>query len=379
MGVISMHMGAPSYTLSNDRVDLQVSIQGGHLTATFDLGRRKVCPYFIAPWWDERIRAEVDEVIRLLRGDFFCLPFGANADSVEGVHCPTHGEPANSCWDFVCLMEEGQCTDLRLSLDLSSLAGSVEKIIRLYKHEPVVYQENRIHGFSGRTTLGYHPTLLFPPGLGTGIVDLSEPLVGFVSPLPAGDPSAKGYSILKPGVEIQDRSAVPCMDGTTEDISRYPVRDGFVDIVLFASDPEAEFSYTTATFPDQGYLYFQIKDPRILSSTMFWMSNGGRYSEPWNGRAKGVLGMEEITGFFHYGLKSSLEPNMLQDRGLPTLVDIGPDRTIRAKLISGAIGIGPDFAGGVKSIVRKDEHSIGIISREDTEIEVPCRLDFFCT
>ena len=376
MGVVHTYRGVPSYTLRSDRVELQVSVQGGLMTATFDLGGRKICPYFVAPWWEEQIRVEIDEVTRLLRGDFFCLPFGANPDPVEGVHYPSHGEPANGCWDFVGLQEEGECTALQLSLDLSRSAGRVEKIIRLYENEPVVYQENRIHDFSGRTTLGYHPTLLFPPGLSTGIVDLSEPLTGFVSPLPAGNPAAKGYSILKPGAEIRDRSAVPCMDGSEADISRYPIRDGFVDIVLFASDPQAEFSYTTATFPDPGYLYFQIKDPRILSSTMFWMSNGGRHSEPWNGRAKGVLGMEEITGFFHYGLKASLEPNLLQRRGLPTFIEIGPDRPLRPKLISGVVAVGPDFSGGVKNIVRKDEHSIGIVSREDTEIEVPCRLDF---
>lgn len=195
MGIIRMHCGAPSYTMTNGLADLQVSLQGGHLTATFDLDGRKVCPYFIAPWWREHINVEIADVTRVLRGDFFCLPFGANPEPVEGVSYPAHGESANRCWDFVGLVDEGAHTDLHLCMDLEARPGTIEKIIRLYRREPVIYQENRISEVAGKTTLGYHPTPQFPPGLGTGIIDFSKTLAGFVSPLPAGDPAQKGYSV----------------------------------------------------------------------------------------------------------------------------------------------------------------------------------------
>jgi hypothetical protein len=376
VNVIRTHCGQPSYTMHTDRVDLRVTVQGGQLTADFDLGDRTIRPYFIAPWWREQVPEEIDEVIRLLRGDFFCFPFGANPEPVEGVRYPTHGETANRCWDFAGLKEEGGTKELRLSMDLQARPGHVEKIVRLSKGEAVVYQENRIRGFSGKTTVGYHPTLQFPPGLASGIVDMSEPLTGFVSPRPAGNPAEKGYSILKPGVEIHDRTSVPCTDGSTADLRRCPIRNGFVDIVLFASDPEREFAYSAATFPQQGYIYFQIKDPRLLRATMLWMSHGGRYSEPWNGRVRGALGLEEITGFFHYGLKAGVETNLLQERGIPTAVDLHSERELSVKLIAGVAAAGEGFRRGVKNVVRKDDRTVRIISRDDEEIEVPCRLGF---
>ena len=36
----------------------------------------------------------------------------------------------------------------------------------------------------------------------------------------------------------------------------------------------------------------------MFSETLFWMCDGGRYSAPFSGRVTGVLGAEEITGYF---------------------------------------------------------------------------------
>lgn len=41
--------------------------------------------------------------------------------------------------------------------------------------------------------------------------------------------------------------------------------------------------------------------------------------------------------------------------------------------------MGSDFSAGVKEIVIKDNRRIRIVSKEDTEIEIPCRLDFIAS
>ncbi len=48
MSIIHTYYGQPSYTLKNTLADVQISVQGGHLTADFydeNGGRKKITPY----------------------------------------------------------------------------------------------------------------------------------------------------------------------------------------------------------------------------------------------------------------------------------------------------------------------------------------------
>jgi len=69
MSKIVDNQGQPSYLLQNDRVKVHVTVQGGHLTATFN---DSISPFFTAPWWEEADIGEIDQIIKILRGDFFC-------------------------------------------------------------------------------------------------------------------------------------------------------------------------------------------------------------------------------------------------------------------------------------------------------------------
>ena len=79
-----------------------------------------------------------------------------------------------------------------------------------------------------------------------------------------------------------------------------------------------DFAWTAVTFPAQRYVWFALKDPRVLRSTVLWHSNGGRHYPPWNGRHVNVLGMEDVTTYFHFGLAESARPNSISRRGFPT-------------------------------------------------------------
>jgi hypothetical protein len=372
MNTIVNNHGQPSYLLKNDQVTVHVTVQGGHLTATFN---EIISPFFTAPWCSEADIGDIDPIIKVLRGDFFCMPFGANVEPYEGQNHPVHGKTANDCWEWVDVDNSNPEKALRLKMDLNADGSAVDKIIRLRDGEPVVYSEHVVTGFEGKSPVGHHATLQFPTEPGAGMVDMTEPVCGFTPPAPIEDPAMGGYSLLKPGEEISDRTNAPCCDGGRADLTRYPTRKGYEDVVIFVSDASKEFVFAAASFPDEGYLFFQLKDPRVLAETLFWLSNGGRHYAPWNGRIKGVLGMEEITGFFHYGIKESVQPNFLQQRGAKTFLEFKKDQPTSIKVIMGVVPIGKDF-GGVQDITRSSDGEITILGKGSETIAVPCNLDF---
>jgi len=371
MSTIVSNKGQPSYLLANDRVAVHVTVQGGHLTATFD---QSISPFFTSPWWREADIGEMDQIIKVLRGDFFCLPFGANLEPHDGQRHPIHGKTANACWEFVDLGESDGYKALKLKMGLDA-GGEVEKIIRLKDGEPVIYSEHVVAGLEGRSPVGHHATLQCPQEPGAGIIDMTQPATGFTPPAPIEDSSMGGYSLLQTGREISDRTKVPCFDGDTANLTRYPTRKGYEDVVLFISDTSKEFVFTAASFPGEGYLYFQLKDPQVLPQTLFWMSNGGRHYSPWNGRLSGVLGMEEIAAFFHYGIKESVEPNFVQERGFRPFVEFSKDQPSSIRVIMGAVPIADDFAG-VEDITKSGDGEVTILGKGGESISVPCDSDF---
>jgi hypothetical protein len=364
--------GQPGYLLTNDQVKVHVTVQGGHLTATFN---ESISPFFTAPWWNEADIGDADQIIKILRGDFFCLPFGANTEPYEGHKHPIHGQTCNDCWDYVGLDDSDGAKALSLKMDLDADRGTVEKIIRLRDGEPLIYSEHIVTGFEGKSPVGHHAILQFPQEPGSGIIDMTEPVTGFTTPAPIEDPAMGGYTLLKSGQEISDRTKVPCCDGGLADLTRYPTQKGYEDVVLFMSDTSKEFVFTAASFPGQGYLYFQLKDPSVLPQTLFWLSNGGRHYAPWSGRLSGVLGMEEIAGFYHYGIKESVEPNFLQERGFKPFVEFRKDRPASIKVIAGVVAVAGDFTG-VKDIIRSGDGEVTILGKGGQSITVSCNLDF---
>ena len=88
--------GAPSYALSNDLISLRITREGGQLAPVhFTLGDRVISPYSLAPWKPDKADADLPVLLKCLRGDFLCLPFGPQQDG------PPHGETANGTWELV--------------------------------------------------------------------------------------------------------------------------------------------------------------------------------------------------------------------------------------------------------------------------------------
>ncbi|HEX4121401.1 MAG TPA: hypothetical protein VH619_12340 [Verrucomicrobiae bacterium] len=336
--------GQPSWRIASDVVEAFVTELGGHVApVTFERRTRRIMPYSIAPWVEERTSPKEPPIIKVLRGDFFCMPFGGNSTAFGKEKHPVHGETANARWHFESLKTQDGKTSLHLSLDTRVRKAHVDKIISLADGQNNIYSRHVISKASGPMNLGHHAMLKFPDEPGSGAISTSRFVFGQVFPRTFEQPELGGYSFLKPGAEFDSLDAVPAMNGGTADLSRYPARRGFEDLVLMVADPSAPFAWTAVTFPKQRYVWFALKDPNVLRQTVMWISNGGRHYPPWSSRHVNVLGLEEVTSFFHIGLAESAGKNALSEKGFPTTVTLRPDSPLAVSYIMGVASIPPGF------------------------------------
>jgi len=327
-------LGQPSWALNSDAVEAHVTQTGGHLgPVTFYPKSRRIQPCSVAPWAEEKTDPALPPILKVLRGDFFCLPFGGNAKPFRGERHPIHGETANARWNFESLDAAAGKTCLRLSLQTTVRPGRVEKQITLVDGHPAVYCRHIISGMSGPMCLGQHAMLKFPERPGSGLVSTSPFVHGQVFVEPTERPENRGYSFLKPGAEFDSLANVPALAGETADLTRFPARRGFEDIVMIVSQPDAPLAWTAVTFPRERFAWFALKDPSVLRNTVFWVSNGGRHYAPWNGRHVNVMGLEEVTAYFHYGLAESARANPLSAKGFPTCARLSPKRPLPVNYI----------------------------------------------
>lgn len=148
----------PSWIIQNDEVELTVTELGGHMApVTFFRNDRPFEPYYINPWHDENIPIDTP-VLRPLRGDFFCMPFGEKNSYREEVH-EVHGETATGIWNLGDCGRKGEAISLTLTMDTKVRPGRVTKILRLVDGHNAVYSQHILEGFTGKMCLGHHATL----------------------------------------------------------------------------------------------------------------------------------------------------------------------------------------------------------------------------
>jgi len=361
--------GQPSWRIASDKVSAAITEQGGHLAPVkFQLGRRIVEPFSIAPWAEEKLSGGTPALLRSLRGDFFCAPFGGNDTPYRGEKHPPHGESANSRWQQEP-SPAGQ--PLHLSLRTLARAGRIDKFIGLRKGETNLYCRHVISRMDGPMSFGHHAMLKFPEAEGSGTISTSRILYGQVAPVPFELPDARGYQRLKPGSLITRLDRVETSDGKPADLRRYPARQGFEDLIMLVHESEPDFAWTAVVFPKEGYVWFSLKDPGVLRSTVFWISNGGRHYPPWNGRHLGVMGIEDVTSYFHYGLAESARPNPVSRAGFATCVKLKKSVPFTVSYIMGVAAIPAGF-GRVQSIQREPG---GIVLSSPEGIRIKTKVD----
>ncbi len=331
-------------------------------------------PYYINPWQAEKI--EIDEpVLSTLRGNFFCMPFGGNAAEFQGEkHC-VHGEAAGGRWKS----QEVKSFDDRIVMTLTQTTttrpGSLTKIIGLTEGQNIIYTRMLLNGYSGPMPLGFHAILRVPEQPDSVRVSSSEFALGITHPRGFSDPANREYQSLDDTREFTDLSQVPLVwkDPAFGDCSTYPQRQGFCDLLCLLKKDRGVPAWMTAVYPNEGFLWFALKDASVLPGTAFWIDNHGRHAPPWNGR-NCCLGIEDICAYFAYGLKESAEPNLFTAKGFPTAIELSPDRPTQINYMEGAVKISPNFDRVMEVVFEPDE--IIFISHSGERVSTPADITF---
>ncbi|WP_020612228.1 hypothetical protein [Sediminispirochaeta bajacaliforniensis] len=341
--------GEPSFGLMNSLVELFVTERGAQMAPVhfFPKDANPVQPYHLSPWQGESREQTVDQpaVLRPLRGDFFCMPFGDNDELPDGIgeHHPPHGESAGSKWNLVSRQEsaDGRST-LELELSTSVRPGSIRATWQLTGGDSCIYTRHRIAGNRGPVTLGHHATLT---GQNGQLQIKSSPLLfGMTNAYQPPFCHDREYYSLASGAFFDDLSHVPTIwkDPAFTDCSHFPAREGFVDILQLCQRPSEEPGWMTALCREGGYLWFSFKNLRLLPSTVIWMENRGRHMAPWSGRNV-CIGLEDVCGYLAQGLDASAADNPLSRRGLATTLSLEGKEALSVSYIQGVIRLCDGF------------------------------------
>ena len=367
--------GQSSFVLENDVVSLAITKQGGHMAPVVfgAANEQQIRPYYISPWQEEDRSDMPAEVLVPLRGDFFCLPFGGNAQPYQNQKHPVHGETATAEWTFVDSEDvESGISRLRLVLDTRVRKGRVTKEITLRDRHPVIYQRHCVEGFVGPSPVGHHAILEMPDEEGTFVISTSPFRLGMTNPGVFGDPAAGEYQMLAEGKSFCDLREIPTLfrDPAVVDCSRLPLRRGFTDLFAVVADAESlagKPAWTAAVNTSENWAWFSLRDPRKLPMTAFWLENHGRHSFPWNGRNQ-CLGVEDICGYFAEGIAASARANLLTEQGIATAIDCTEDSPLDIRSIQAAVPVPVGF-NRVEHIDFRDK-CLRLISDSGSSVEV---------
>jgi hypothetical protein len=328
--------GEWSWIARSNQVELAVTQRGGHM-APVTFYRRDadpVRPYYVNPWRAEKLTTGLP-LLDVLRGDFFCMPFGA-ANAYKGEQHPVHGESSNSSWGFESLERQGPVTALSLSLQAKVRPGKVTKTLSLVDGHNVVYCRHLLEGLAGRMCLSHHAILDLPEEEGSLLISSSPIRFGRVSPRACLANNGNEYYFLKAGARFRSLARVPTVwtEPPYEDCSSFPRRYGFMDLLAFYVRPSGRPTWIAASMPSKRYVWFALKDPAQLPQTLLWVSNGGRHASPWNGRNR-CVGMEDGCAYFGEGLEMSARRNDLNREGIATALTLRADRPTAVHYIQG--------------------------------------------
>jgi hypothetical protein len=435
MKTVTSH-GQQAWIVETPAIEASITRLGGMLApVSFRLADgRTVQPYYVNPWQSELAEdagmatSIKPAVLVPLRGDFFCLPFGADNlvsnESADGIPVhedhQVHGEAAWSAWDFVscqvnadhagprpCIPSDDRdpvpaeqaATRLTLSMDYQACNGSITKNLFLGNKQTYIATEHRIAGFSGAYPLGHHATLAGSTGQ-DGIWDIFvQPFdMGLVDPAQDQPYGGGEYHSLKAAAEFSSLDRVPSIwrDPHEVSIASFPSRRGFADVAAIYRKPHSSgrtlpasvtsehgptwmkrIGWTVAINRAGQYAWYSIKDLELLPATVIWMENQGRRVHPWNGR-NSCIGLEETCTFMAAGRARSIRSNPVNQRGIATAIELSPDTPLLVRTIQGVL---PLPRAGV-SIERMDVDETGraaFVCDSRERLELPVALDWVLT
>ena len=289
---------------------------------------RQVSPFHIAPWADEPDSEALPGILRKLRGEWPCVPFGYSVPAdgwpeewsrVMGEPEPgeeAHGHSSNHDWTWI----EGDVRSLSLALDYptSSPVARVERTVTPDPAAPAVDIEfTIIVRRACQLPIGLHPVFRLPAQAGAAELELG-----------AFDHGRTYPSDIEPGAPLFARdatfanlSAVPARAGGTVDASRLPLAADTEELLQVQG---LDGTVALANH-EEGYRVRLSWQKEHFPSLLLWYSNRGRKASPWNGRHVSI-GIEPICSPFGLGPATALADNPVARSGTRTALEFKPDQ-----------------------------------------------------
>lgn len=284
---------------------------------------RQVSPMQVAPWAEEPEADALPGVLRRLRGEWPCVPFGYSvpgdgftpewgslmrpAEADEEVH----GQGSNHPWTW----EDGGGLSLRLSIAYPT-GNPVQRLVRTITPDAnaaAVDIELSVEVREDcRLPFGLHPTFRLPVEPGAAHIEPATFREGRTYPGTV-EPSAPLFAIDRGFTSL---ASVPGRDGGSIDASRLPFAKDTEELLQLNGIDGAVALANAA----EGYRITLTWQKEHFPSLLLWISNRGRKTAPWNGRHLG-LGLEPICSPFGFGPATAAADNPIARSGTPTARD----------------------------------------------------------
>jgi len=286
---------------------------------------RQVSPLHVAPWFDDPARKEHPPILQELRGEWPCVPFGADAprvlpegwaatgESFDGAGVP-HGLSSNTEWAFTNCAADA--IELTCDYPQSHPIRRLTRTVAADPHAPALNITLTVEARRPcRLPIGLHPTLSLPL---EGQARLIPPAFrqGRVFPLDV----EPGQGLLQPDATFAALDAVPCRKGGSLSLASLPLVENTEELVQLCG-----VSGGLRLVRPEGWSVTLDWDARHFPSLLLWVSNRGRGYAPWNGRHL-ALGVEPVCAAFDLGPAVSTAPNPISAQGTATALDLDPER-----------------------------------------------------
>lgn len=258
---------------------------------------RSVSPLQIAPWGEEN-DSQWPGVLRRLRGEWPCLPYGtskppANLPAGWTGHAAEdswdHGFTANNDWYLVRQTD----TEIVVAIDYPA-AGPIERLQRTVRVRPdqaAIDVELVIHARQdAQVPLALHPTFKVP----AAGLRITSAQAEHVHSYPV--PTEPGVSRLLPGAIGPSLDAMPTSDGGVQSYTALPLPYATEELMQM----EKCKTPFTLHYPEDKADVQLSWDTAVLPDVLIWISNAGRAHAPWSSRHY-ALGVEPMSGFFDLG------------------------------------------------------------------------------
>ncbi|RKP58875.1 hypothetical protein D7S86_02810 [Pararobbsia silviterrae] len=272
-------------------------------------GRRLQCMQ-IAPWADTEQAERLPGILRRLRGEWPCVPFGrpdTPSDLPPGWRglrpddTWPHGFASNHVWH--CIDAGRDHLTIAIDYPEDAAIARLERRFAVVPDAPRLDIELVIHARRPvRVPVALHPTFRVPRDPGRLVV---EPAAhGGIHTYPVQ--AERHVSRLRPNATARALAQMPS-DGATIDLTHLPLPFKTEELLQITDigvrDVDAQ---VVLRYLDEDVRVGLGWDTHALPDVMLWVSNGGRDGEPWSGRHY-ALGVEPVNGLFDLGRVAAVD------------------------------------------------------------------------